>query len=86
MRKSRYQKGSVKKYRGRWIATWWDNHSRKSRVIGLVKEMTKSEARAVVQGIIAETEARQQENRAWCFGEFVTEAYFPYYGRSAAIP
>lgn len=81
MRKSRYQKGSVKKQRGRWVALWWDNHSRKSRVIGLVKDMTKSDARAVVQGIIAEMEARRQEDRAWRFGEFVSEIYFPYYGR-----
>lgn len=81
MRKSRYQKGSVKKQRGRWVALWWDNHSRKSRVIGLVKDMTKSDARAVVQGIIAEMEAKRQDNRAWRFGEFVTEIYFPYYGR-----
>jgi hypothetical protein len=40
MRKSRYQKGSVKKQRGRWVAMWWVDHSRKSRVIGLVKDMT----------------------------------------------
>jgi integrase len=81
MRKSRYQKGSVAKRRGRWIGLWWDNHSRKSRVIGLVKDMTKSDARAVVQGIIAEMEARRQEVRAWRFGEFVSDVYFSYYGR-----
>jgi hypothetical protein len=38
MRKSRYQKGSVKKQRGRWVAMWWVDHSRESRVIGLVKD------------------------------------------------
>jgi len=81
MRKSRYQKGSVKKQRGRWVALWWDNHSRKSRVIGLVKDMTKSDARAVVSGIIAEMEAKRQADRSWRFGEFVTEVYFPYFGR-----
>ena len=81
MRKSRYQKGSVKKQRGRWVALWWDNHSRKSRVIGLVKNMTKSEARAVVSGIIEEMNAKRQANTAWRFGEFVTEVYFSYYGR-----
>jgi len=81
MRKSRYQKGSVAKRNGRWIGMWWDNHSRKSRVIGLVKDMTKSDARAVVGNIIAEMEARRQENRTWRFGEFVSEIYFPYYGR-----
>ena len=54
MRKSRYQKGSVKKQRGRWVAMWWVNRSRKSRVIGLVRDMTKSDARAVVDRIVAE--------------------------------
>jgi integrase len=81
MRKSRYQKGSVKKQRGRWVALWWDNHSRKSRVIGLVKDMTKSDARAAVGKIIADMEAKRQADRAWRFGEFVAEVYFPYYGR-----
>ncbi len=46
MRKSRYQKGSVKKQRGRWVAMWWVDRRRKSRVIGLVKDITKSDARA----------------------------------------
>src|SRR5271156_356414 len=81
MRKSRYQKGSVKKQRGRWFAMWWVDHSRKSRVIGLVRDMTKSQARAVVDGIVAEANAKRQEDRLWLFGEFVHEVYFPYYGR-----
>jgi len=81
MRKSRYQRGSVKKQRGRWVAMWWVEHSRKSRVIGLVKDMTKSEARAVVNGIVAEANAKQSDNRVWTFGGFVAEVYFPYYRR-----
>lgn len=81
MRKSRYQKGSVKKQRGRWVAMWWVDHSRKSRVIGLVKDMTKSEARAVVDRIVSEANAKLEEDRAWRFGEFVAEVYFPYYSR-----
>jgi hypothetical protein len=43
MRKSRYQKGSVKKQRGRWIAMWWEGPNRKSRAGGLVKDMPKSD-------------------------------------------
>jgi integrase len=81
MRKSRYQKGSVKKQDGRWVAMWWVDKSHKSRVIGLVKDMTKSEARAIVDGIVTEAEAKQNQNRAWTFGEFVEEVYFPYYSR-----
>jgi len=63
MRKSRYQKGSVKKQRGRWIAMWWEGPNRKSRAIGLVKDMTKSDARMVVGQIVQEIEAKGQQDR-----------------------
>jgi len=78
MRKSRYQKGSIKKQPGRWVAMWWVEHSRKSGVIGLVKDLSKSEARAVVDRIVTEANARRDQNRAWKFGEFVAEVYFPF--------
>jgi integrase len=81
MRKCRYQKGSVKKQRGRWVAMWWVDRRRKSRVIGLVKDITKSDARAVVDRIVAEVNAKREQNRVWRFGEFVAEIYFPYYSR-----
>ena len=81
MRKCRYQKGSVKKQRGRWVAMWWVDRRRKSRVIGLVKDITKSDARAVVDRIVAEVNAKREQNRIWRFGEFVAEIYFPYYSR-----
>ncbi len=81
MRKCRYQKGSVKKQRGRWVAMWWVDRRRKSRVIGLVKDMTKSDARAEVDRIVTEVNAKREQNRVWRFGEFVAEVYFPYYSR-----
>jgi integrase len=81
MRKSRYQKGSVKKQRGRWIGMWREGHSRKSRVMGLVKDMTKSEAREKVSSVIAEMEAKRQADRIWRFGDFVKEVFFPFYSR-----
>jgi hypothetical protein len=61
MRKSRYQRGSVKKQRGRWVAMWWVDRSRKSRVIGLVKDMTKSEARAIVDSLVTEANATEAQ-------------------------
>jgi integrase len=81
MRKCRYQKGSVKKQRGRWVAMWWVDRRRKSRVIGLVKDLTKSDARSAVDRIVAEVNAKREQNRVWRFGEFVAEIYFPYYSR-----
>lgn len=81
MRKSRYQKGSVKKQRGRWVAMWWVDRRRKSKVVGLVKDLSKSDARAKVDRIVKEVNASRQQNRIWRFGEFVAEIYFPYYTR-----
>jgi hypothetical protein len=82
VRKSRYQGGSVKKQRGRWIGMWYETDGdRKSKSLGLVKDMSKSDARAAVNRIVAEVKARQDQNRVWKFGEFVTEVYFPYYSR-----
>jgi len=77
----RYQKGSVKKQRGRWVGMWWVDGKRKGRVLGLVKEMSKSDARAAVNGIVATATAERQGNRTWRFGEFVEEVYIPYYSR-----
>lgn len=81
MRKSRFQRGSVKKQRGRWVGMWWQEGGRKSRVLGLVKEITKSEARAKVDLIVADIRAKQEENRQWLFGEFAQEMYLPFYSR-----
>src|SRR5580698_6908353 len=81
MRKSRYQKGSVKKQRGRWIGMYYSDAGRKSKVLGLVKDLSKSEARAAVNRIVTEANARRDQNRVFKFGEFVREIYFPYYTR-----
>src|SRR3984885_13155455 len=81
MRKSRYQSGSIKKQRGRWVGMWYADGGRRSKSLGLVKDMTKSDARAAVNRIVAEVKARQDQNRVWRFGEFVTEVYFTYYSR-----
>ncbi len=74
-------KKEVKKQRGRWVAMWWVDGRRKSRVIGFVKDMTKSEAREAVNRIVTEDNAKREQNRVWRFGEFVSEIYFPYYSR-----
>src|SRR5437660_3921789 len=80
MRK-RHQTGGIKKQRGRWIGMWWVDSGRKSRVLGLVKEMSKSEARKAVNRIVAEENTKRQAGRSWRFGEFVNEIYVPYYTR-----
>jgi integrase len=81
MRGRRYQTGGIKKQRGRWIGMWWVDGRRKSRVLGFINKMSKSAAREAVNRIVAEENARRQENKIWRFGEFVELVYFPYYSR-----
>jgi hypothetical protein len=59
MRK-RYQTGGVRKQRGRWIGFWRVDGCRKSRVLGFVKDMTKSEAREAVGKIVIAENAKKQ--------------------------
>jgi len=80
--RQRHQAGGLRKQRGRWLGMWWDGGKRKSRVLGLVKEMTKSKAREAVAKIVAELNAQRETNsRVWFFGEFVEKVFFPYYSR-----
>jgi integrase len=80
MRKSRYQKGSVKKQDGRWVGMWWEDKKRKSRVLGFVKDMTKSDARRGAE-VLATEANRKAQKREWTFASFVIEVYFPFYER-----
>jgi len=80
--RQRHQAGGLRKQRGRWLGMWWDGGKRKSRVLGFVKEMTKSKARDEVAKIVAELKAKRETNsRVWCFGEFVETVFFPHYSR-----
>jgi hypothetical protein len=75
----RHSTGGVRKQRNRWLGMWYADGRRKSKVLGFVKDMTKGEARQEVARIVAEERARRETNRAWTFGEFVEQVYFPYY-------
>jgi integrase len=80
MRK-RYSTGGIKKQRGRWVGMWWVDGRRKSRVLGFVSKMSKTQAREAVKRLAAEEDAKRQTSRTWHFGEFVELVYFPYYSR-----
>lgn len=77
----RYQTGGIKKQRGRWIGMWWVDGKRKSRVLGRIKDMSKSAAREAINRIVAEENAKRQDKKDWRFGEFVEQVYFPFYSR-----
>jgi len=79
--RTRHSTGGVRKQRGRWIGLWYADGKRKSRVVGSIRDMTKSKAREEVARIVAGERAKREMNRAWKFGEFVEHVYFPYYSR-----
>ena len=47
MRK-RFQKGSVKKVKGKWIGQWWEDGHRRNQVLGRTSEMTKATAQSKI--------------------------------------
>jgi integrase len=60
---------------------WYADGQRKSKVVGSIRDMTKTKAREEVAKIVAGECAKREMNRAWKFGEFVEHVYFPYYSR-----
>jgi integrase len=81
MRK-RYQKGSLKKVDGRWIAQWWSDGHRRKRTLGLVSKVSKAQARSELDAILAPINSRDaapSPQRKW--GEFVNNVFLPFYRR-----
>lgn len=84
MRK-RHSTGGVKKQRGRWIGMYWVDGARKSKVLGFVKDLSKTEARDTIRRLVAEEKAKSETDRIWKFGEFVTQVYLPFFSRKWKI-
>ena len=59
----------------------WVDGARKSKVLGLVKDLSKTQARDEIRRLAEEERAKRETNRIWKFGEFVEQAYFPFYSR-----
>jgi integrase len=84
MRRKRFQKGSLQaRKHGRhrvWVASWWEDGSRRSKVLGLCSKMTKGEAEAAMAAIlqpINEGTARGPRP-VYTFGQFVEDVYLPH--------
>src|ERR1700691_2655416 len=73
----RHSTGGVRKQRGRWIGLWRENGVKKSKILGLVKQMTKGEAREAVAEIVSGL----KEQKDGTFGKFVNEVYIPFFSR-----
>ena len=78
MRRRRYQKGSLKKRCGKWIGQWREEGVRRNQVLGSVSLMTKSQARAELDKLLASVNAQYGQTPALItFGQFVKELYYP---------
>jgi integrase len=81
MRK-RYQKGSLKRVDGKWIAQWWEDGHRKKRTLGLVTKVPKAKAQGELDAILAPINSRAEApsaSKKW--GDFVLNSYLPFYRR-----
>ena len=81
MRK-RFQKGSLLKVNGVWIAQWWEDGHRRKRTLRRVSQMTKAKAQADLAEILAPINAQSKTPSAQCtFGDFAKDVYLPFYKR-----
>ena len=75
----RYQKGSLRKVRGKWIGQWWENGHRRKQVFGSV---AKSEAWIRLDEILALINAAANSPSPECpFKGFVENTFLPWYER-----
>lgn len=83
MRRKRYQKGSVKaRTHGRkkvWVAQWWENGHRKSKVIGPVSKIPKGEAEARLGVILKPLNdgAGHPQQPIYTFRVYLEEVFLP---------
>jgi integrase len=83
MRRKRYQKGSVRpRKHGRhkvWVAQWWEQGQRKSKVLGRFSEMPKSEAEARLAVILKPLNegAGRSQKPIYTFRVYLEEIFLP---------
>jgi integrase len=81
MRK-RFQKGSLQRVRGEWVARWRQDGKRKAKKLGHISQMTKAEAQIELAALVAPVNSKWRgpsEERS--FGGFVQDVYLPFYRR-----
>lgn len=78
----RFQKGSLQKVNGVWIARWWEDGKRPARTLGRISQMTKAKAQSELAAIVAPLNNRTSKPTGVCrFGDFVDNVYMPFYRR-----
>ena len=74
----RYSAGYVRKQNGRWFGAWYTQGKRTSKSLGLVKDLTKGEAREKLAELIKASKAATETT---LFGPFVQGPFFDFYSR-----
>ena len=78
----RFQKGSLQKVRGAWVARWRQEGERRARILGRVSQMTKAQAQSELAAIVAPLNSKRDEpSERKSFGDFVRDVYLPFYRR-----
>src|SRR3982750_3590779 len=83
MRRKRFLKGSLRaRKHGRqkvWLAQWWENGSRRSKVLGRYSEIPKSEAELMLAQIVQplNEDAGQFQTPVFTFKQYVENKFLP---------
>jgi integrase len=82
MRRRGYQSGGLKKRCGKWVGQWWEEDQRRNRVLGPISSMTKSDAKAALNQILAALRVGQADvDSNMSLSQFIARAYYPFYTR-----
>ncbi len=83
MRRKRFQKGSVKaRKHGRhkvWVAQWWQDGGRRSKVLGRCTQITKAQAEILMSSIVSPVNngTGHQTSQVALFGAYIKDVYLP---------
>jgi integrase len=84
VRRKRFQKGSLQpRKHGRhrvWVAAWWEDGSRRSKVLGICSKMTKGDAQSALAAILQPINEGVSRGPmpVYTFGQYVENVYLPH--------
>ena len=85
MRRKRFMKGSVRPRKHGaakvWVAQWWEDGHRRSKVLGRCSEITKGQAEVALNEIITplNRHAGQKHLEVFTFGKYLEDVFLPAY-------
>lgn len=83
----RFQRGSLQKRQSggswNWIAFWWEDHHRKSQILGPCSRMSHPEALSEMARVLQPVNDRAGEpvHRVWKVGDWIRDAFLPFIRR-----